>query len=143
MKKTIFIVDDNDSNLTSVALAFEDDFNVFTIPSVAKMFSLLNKKTPDIILMDIEMPVMNGFEAITELKKNEAWSDIPVVVMSGWVTAPIKERATELGVKEVFAKPFSLKQAKEIIKGIVNNNIIDQKIVGSVVAPMLNKVESV
>jgi len=54
--KTIFAVDDSDSNLSLAKKALEEHYRILTMPSAAKMFALLEKITPDLILLDIEMP---------------------------------------------------------------------------------------
>jgi len=58
--KTIFVVDDSDTNLAMAEEALEEHYNVMTMLSAAKMFALLEKIIPNIILLDIEMPEMNG-----------------------------------------------------------------------------------
>jgi putative two-component system response regulator len=105
--KTIFIVDDSDTNLAMAEEALEDHFRVMTIPSAAKMFSLLEKMTPDLILLDIEMPEMGGFEALEKLKINDTWSGIPVVFLTGTTDAAIEERSAKLGAVGLVTKPFS------------------------------------
>ena len=105
--KTIFIVDDSDTNLAKAEEALEDHFRVMTIPSAAKMFLLLEKMTPDLILLDIEMPEMGGFEALEKLKANSAWSGIPVVFLTGTTDAVIEERSAKLGAVGIVTKPFS------------------------------------
>ena len=63
-RRTIFVVDDNDTNLSMAAGALEAHYRVVTFQSAAKMFSFLAKLTPDLIVLDVEMPTMNGFETI-------------------------------------------------------------------------------
>jgi putative two-component system response regulator len=104
----IFVVDDSDTNLTMAEEALEDHFDVMTIPSAAKMFSLLEKKMiPRLILLDIEMPEMNGFEALEKLKTDGTWSTIPVIFLTGTINASIEERASKLGASGIITKPFS------------------------------------
>jgi putative two-component system response regulator len=105
--KTIFVVDDSDTNLAKAEESLEDHYNVMTCPSAAKMFSLLEKITPDLILLDIEMPEMNGFEALEKLKTNNAWSGIPVIFLTGTTDASIEERSSKLGAIGIITKPFS------------------------------------
>jgi len=105
--KTIFIVDDSDTNLATAEEALEDYYRVMTLPSAEKMFSLLGKITPDLILLDIEMPVMNGFEALENLKANNLWADIPVIFLTGTTDASIEKRSSELGAVGLITKPFS------------------------------------
>ena len=104
--KTIFIVDDSDTNLAMAEEALEDHFRVMTVPSAAKMFALLEKMTPDLILLDIEMPEMGGFEALEKLKANGSWSGIPVVFLTGTSDAAIEERGAKLGALGIVTKPF-------------------------------------
>jgi len=105
--KTIFIVDDSDTNLATAEEALEDYYRVMTLPSAAKMFSLLEKMTPDLILLDIEMPVMNGFDALEKLKTNNSWAVIPVIFLTGTTDASIEKRSSELGAAGIITKPFS------------------------------------
>ena len=105
--KTIFVVDDSDTNLAKAEESLEDHYSVMTIPSAAKMFSLLEKITPDLILLDIEMPEMNGFEALEKLKTNNAWSGIPVIFLTGTTNASIEEQSSKLGALGIITKPFS------------------------------------
>jgi len=105
--KTIFIVDDSDTNLATAEEALEDHFRVMTVPSAEKMFSLLEKITPDLILLDIEMPVMNGYEALERLKADTSRANIPVIFLTGTVDASIEQKSSKLGAVGVITKPFS------------------------------------
>ena len=105
MQKLIFIVDDNDTNLAVAASVLEDEYRVLTMPSAKKMFSLLEKKQPDIILLDIEMPEMNGFDAIYKLKEHTGWRDIPVIFFTGWSDSELESRALKSGALEIISKP--------------------------------------
>jgi putative two-component system response regulator len=104
--KTIFIVDDSDTNLSTAETALEDDYNIMTMPSAAKMFLLLEKKVPDLILLDIEMPEMDGFQTIKKLKSNELWSDIPVMFLTGRIDTEIEAKGFDLGAIDFITKPF-------------------------------------
>jgi len=106
MQKMIFVVDDNDANLTVAASVLEDDYLVLTMPSAQKMFSLLEKKRPDLILLDNEMPEMTGLEAIVKLKENPQWKDIPVLFLTGWSDEKLLSDAAKLGALEVVNKPI-------------------------------------
>ena len=105
--KTIFIVDDSDTNLAMAEEALEEYFQIMTLPSADKMFGLLEKIKPDLILLDIEMPEMNGFEALEKLKTNSIWADIPVIFLTGTADKKIEEKSSKLGAVGVFTKPFS------------------------------------
>ena len=107
MQKTIFVVDDNDTNLSTANDVLNKQYRVLTLPSAAKLFALLEKITPDLILLDIEMPEMDGFEVLRRLKNNRAHTDIPVVFLTGMTDASIEARGFQLGVIDFITKPFS------------------------------------
>ena len=107
MQKTIFVVDDVDTNLSSAKDALKDHYRVMTLPSAAKMFALLEKITPDLILLDIEMPEMDGFEALNRLKDIKIHADIPVIFLTAMNDPSIEVRGFELGVVDFVTKPFS------------------------------------
>ena len=107
MQKTVFVVDDNDTNLATAEEALEEHYRVLTLPSAAKMFALLEKIKPDLILLDIAMPEMDGFEALRRLKTNNAYADIPVIFLTGMTDAAVEVSGFELGVIDFVTKPFS------------------------------------
>jgi len=106
-RKMIFIVDDSDTNLARAEEALEDIYNVMTIPSAAKMFSMLEKFLPDLILLDIEMPQMDGFEALGLLKSDKRFADIPVIFLTSLSDEEVEVRGFEMGVVDFIIKPFS------------------------------------
>ena len=117
--KTIFIVDDSDTNLLTAEEVLEDYYRVMTLPSAGKMFSLLEKITPDLILLDIEMPVMNGFEALEKLKSCDLWDAIPVIFLTGTTDSAIEEKSRKLGAAGIVTKPFTA----PVLHNIINLHI--------------------
>ncbi len=107
MQKLVFIVDDNDSNLTMAASALEDQYRVLTMPSAEKMFFVLGKgKLPSLILLDIEMPGVNGVDALRKLKASPEWAEIPVLFLTGHSGEDILAGALALGAEGVIGKPI-------------------------------------
>jgi len=121
MNKMIFVVDDNDANLTVAALALEADYRVLTMPSAERMFLLLEKKRPDLILLDIEMPEMNGFDAISKLKENENLKDIPVMFITGYIDDAVRSKAMGSGALDVLNKPIKPEALLNRIKDYFEN----------------------
>jgi putative two-component system response regulator len=107
MMKTIFVVDDSDTNLSMAESALEDNYRVMTMPSAAKMFELLDKIIPELILLDIEMPEVNGFTALEKLKSVDLWSGIPIVFLTAHTDTEVEVRGFELGAVDFITKPFS------------------------------------
>lgn len=107
MKKMIFIVDDSDTNLLMAKQVLELQFRVMTVPSGQKLFHLLEKFMPDLILLDIEMPEMDGFEVLEALKSNKDFSQIPVIFLTSIRDAKTEVRGLEMGIIDFISKPFS------------------------------------
>jgi len=105
--KTIFVVDDSDTNLSMAEAVLEDQYRVMTMPSASKMFALLEKVTPDLILLDIEMPDMDGFETLEKLKSDCNWANIPIMFLTGRDDADVEARGFEIGAVDFIKKPFS------------------------------------
>jgi putative two-component system response regulator len=105
--KTIFVVDDSDTNLSTAETVLEAQYRVMTMPSAAKMFKLLEKIRPDLILLDINMPEMNGMEALQRLKANFLYSGIPVIFLTAMTDDAVEAHGFELGAIDFIIKPFS------------------------------------
>jgi len=104
MNKTIFLVDDTDSILTLAASVLENDYMVLTMMSADKMFSIIEKKKPDLIILDVEMPDMNGFEALSKLREDPLKNDIPVMFLTGYIDDDILAKCDALGASGVMDK---------------------------------------
>jgi len=146
---TIFIVDDSDTNLSMAESALEDQYRVLTMASGAKMFSLLEKMIPDLILLDIEMPEMNGIDALKKLKSCEAWKNIPVIFLTGRTDETVEVHCFELGAVDFITKPFSapvlLKRVKthlDIDKAIRERSAQISRLQYSIVSVLANVVEN-
>ncbi|GBU25243.1 response regulator [Fibrobacteria bacterium R8-3-H12] len=105
--KTIFVVDDSDTCLSKVEEVLESQYYVITLPSAARMFAMLEKMVPDLILLDISMPEMDGYTALSLLKKNEKTANIPVIFLTGYADAMVEARSFDSGVIDFIVKPFS------------------------------------
>ena len=71
---------------------------------------------PDIILMDLRMPRMDGFEAIELIRKNETTVNTPIIAISAWASGKHKKRALDAGATEHFTKPVDLNRLMNTIK---------------------------
>jgi putative two-component system response regulator len=106
-RSKIVMVDDDITNLTMARDALSDDYDIFTAPSGEKMFQLLGKSKPDLILLDIEMPEMNGYEVIEILKSDESTVDIPVIFLTANIDPRNEVKGLSLGAIDYITKPFS------------------------------------
>jgi len=81
-QKKIIAVDDNPENLTIIKDTLKNLYEVYPCQTALKMFELLEHLTPDLVLLDVEMPVMSGYEAIKKLKSDEKYKQIPVIFLT-------------------------------------------------------------
>ncbi|MCL1902810.1 MAG: response regulator [Oscillospiraceae bacterium] len=105
-KKKIVLVDDNPANLSTCKKTLKDLYEVFPTPSAAKMFEILQHITPDLILLDVEMPEMNGYEAMKLLKSDDAYKNIPVMFLSAMDDAESEMVGLKLGAVDYIHKPI-------------------------------------
>lgn len=105
--KKVMVVDDNVTNLNVARKALEENYQIFPMPSGVKALKILPKANPDLILLDIEMPEMNGYEVIQNLKELESpLNEIPVIFVSGKDDDETKAECIKLGGVDFILKPF-------------------------------------
>jgi len=105
-KKKVIAVDDNPENLTAIKNTLKDIYTVYPSPSAADMFELLEHIRPDLIMLDVEMPEMNGYEAIKKLKSDDRNREIPVVFLTSMNDAQSEMEGLKLGAVDYIGKPF-------------------------------------
>ena len=105
-KDLIILVDDNPANLRTGKNVLSENYSVATAPSAAKMFNLLENNSPALILLDIDMPEMNGYEAIAILKAKPETKDIPVIFLTGKAESDDELEGLSLGAIDYITKPF-------------------------------------
>jgi DNA-binding response OmpR family regulator len=122
MKKKIMLVDDNPDFLLSVqkALQFMDEnYEVICASSGIRCLSLLNEnEIPDIILLDIMMPKMTGWETFKNLQENPQWKDIPVIFLTARTDDTAKKTGSFLAA-DYIEKPFKIEELKNRIDKIL------------------------
>lgn len=105
--KTVFVVDDNETNLVAARQALGMNYKVYALNSAGRMFKLLSRILPDFILLDVDMPEMDGFQALEMLKKDERLKVIPVMFLTARLDAESEMRGFEIGALDFISKPFS------------------------------------
>src|SRR5580700_9210493 len=104
----ILVVDDDYSIrvIAEISLAEVGGFTVLLADSPSQALSVLESETPDIILMDVKMPEMDGPTLLAKIREIPKLAKIPIVLMSASVTDDERQRFASLGAKEVIRKPF-------------------------------------
>jgi phosphoserine phosphatase RsbU/P len=107
-KKLVLVVDDAPENLHAVHSILKNDFKVRVATSGTKALELvLIKPRPDLILLDVMMPEMDGFEVCGILKSNPETRDIPVIFLTGKIEADDETKGFQVGAVDYIHKPFS------------------------------------
>lgn len=106
----IMIIDDNITSLAIAKSALESNYIVIPVTSGEQAFKLLHrmKELPDLILLDIDMPELNGFSVISKLKTNPKVKDIPVVFLTVQDDSASELEGFSLGAVDYIKKPFSI-----------------------------------
>lgn len=106
MRQMILVVDDSGLNLRVAKEILDPQFEVFCVNSGPLALEFLKKKIPDLILMDLHMPQMNGFEVIEFIHKEEEWKDIPIIMLTADNDRDTELRGFQIGVMDFITKPF-------------------------------------
>jgi two-component system, cell cycle response regulator DivK len=103
----ILYVEDNDDNLYMLTLRFEalDGYEIISAVDGAEGIAKAAAEKPDLILMDLNLPVIDGWEATRRLKADDATRDIPVIALTAHAMAGEREKALAAGVDEFDTKP--------------------------------------
>jgi class 3 adenylate cyclase/ActR/RegA family two-component response regulator len=105
-RELIILVDDNPTNLWAGKNALSGSYDVITVLSAKKMFEALERNSPALILLDIEMPGMSGYEAIRILKTREETRQIPVIFLTGKTGTSDELEGLSLGAIDYITKPL-------------------------------------
>jgi len=106
MKNTILIIDDEKPNLMYLNEIFSDKYSIFVAKDGPEAIIKAKEILPDLILLDILMPGMNGYEVLAELKSSEMTRDIPVIFITGLSSSEDEEKGLSLGTADYITKPF-------------------------------------
>lgn len=108
-KPKVTIVDDDRDTRELLSTALEDHgFEVNAAANGLRLISSLELKRPDVILMDVNMSWIDGFELCKAVKKNQQFKNIPIVFVSGRGEAEDKRKGQEAGAADYFVKPLDL-----------------------------------
>ena len=112
-RSTILVVDDATENITLLSRILQvKGYQVETADNGATALEIVRKTPPDIILLDIKMPVMNGFETCVKLKEDNETRDIPVIFISGEDSIQEKAKAFRIGGVDYILKPFDYEEVQ-------------------------------
>lgn len=102
----ILLVDDNIASLMMAKFVLKDKYNITMAKSGLQSIKILQKKRPDLILMDLKMPEMDGRETIKRIKQMEKYKNIPIIVLTAEVNGEAEVECLEIGAADFIMKPF-------------------------------------
>ena len=106
MKKIILIVDDDRLTLATAQKLLEGEYKAVAVNSGKQAFKYLERHMPDLILLDINMPEIGGFEVMEALRKDARWKKIPVIFLTADRSAETEIECFRVGANDYIAKPF-------------------------------------
>jgi len=116
----ILIVDDELDTLLPLKRALEmDDFNVIDAQDGVEALEKVRSEIPDLVLLDLMLPKINGFEVCQRLKQEEATSSIPIIMLTAKGETSDKIEGIEIGADDYVTKPFNLDELKARIKAVL------------------------
>jgi len=117
----VLYVEDNDDNVFMLKMRLEllGDFEVLTAEDGEKGCKMAAAERPDIILMDLEMPVVDGWEATRRLKGNQQTREIPIIALSAHALVGEREKALAAGCNEFDTKPIEFDRLIATVRRIL------------------------
>jgi len=113
----ILLVEDEPDIIRLVKFTLEQrNFEVVATSNGLAAIEIASTEKPDLILLDVMMPVINGYDTCVRLKKNEKTKDIPVIILSAKAQKKEVDRALKVGAADFIAKPFSPRELREKIE---------------------------
>lgn len=106
-KPKVLAVDDNSISLAAIEQELKDGYEVIPLNSGMRALKYLQRETPDLILLDIQMESKNGIETLKEIRDMEKCKDIPVIMLTSMRNKQMVYESAKLGVEGYVIKPFN------------------------------------
>ncbi|MGZ0016166.1 response regulator [Yeosuana sp. AK3] len=116
MKKKILVVDDEKSICLLLENFLSENHNVITINDGLEALLWLEDNIPDLIISDIQMPKMDGYEFLTKLRQRGFTKHTPVIMLSGKSESKERIKCYRLGAQDYLTKPFNPEELDELVK---------------------------
>ena len=117
----VLLIDDDINQHNIIGVALRNDFSLICEISGALAVQVALKEKPDLILLDLQMPHVDGFEVLEQIKRNPSLSNIPIFCLSATTEDEKRERSTRLGASSFITKPINIKTLAKDIKNTLEN----------------------
>jgi len=125
--KKVLVVDDEIHIVHVVAIKLRNNgYEVITAANGAEAFDLLSSEKPDIVVTDLQMPVMTGLQLVEKIRRNEQTKDIPVILLTARNFAIDDKQKKDLQISDCLSKPFSPKELLRSIQDILYHKAVVQ-----------------
>jgi CheY-like chemotaxis protein len=122
LAKAILVADDDPDILSIVTMSLEmQGYTVYKATNGREAVDLAKAHRPDLVLMDMMMPIVSGYEAVTELKDDTSTRDITIVGLSAKAMATDMARATNVGIDGYITKPFRIAQVLSVLEDFLRD----------------------
>lgn len=119
-KPLILVVDDEDQNLMVLeAMLISQDYDVVTASNGKEALNVIKENPPDLVLLDIMMPVMDGYETVRLIKEDETTKSIPVVMVTALTQVEDRVKALEAGADDFMSKPVDKTEVRARVKSLL------------------------
>lgn len=118
--KNVLIVDDSKTILKTAKLILQDKYEIYLANSGKMAIDILGKKDIDIVLMDVDMPELDGIETVRIIRGMEKVNDVPVVFFTALASKEVVARCKEVGMKGYVLKPYRPEELIDTIKAVIN-----------------------
>jgi two-component system cell cycle response regulator DivK len=113
---TILVIEDNQANMKLALLLLRNaGHSVLSAPDAESGLTLARNERPDLILMDIQLPILDGYEATRRIKAQSDLRHIPIIVVTSYALSGDEEKARAAGCDAYVAKPYSARKLLETI----------------------------
>ncbi len=136
--KTILIVDDDASNIDLLAFLLMDDYKIMTAESGEEAIEAALTQTPDLVLLDVQMPGIDGYQTCLKLKENNATKNCQVIFVSGNDSEDEKKKGYEVGAVDYIVKPINPKEVRQKVGLNMVKNSLEPKDEAPIVSEMLD-----
>lgn len=113
-KKRILVCDDEEGVRESLSLILGDDYSLSFATNGAETLTYLKNNNPDLVIMDIKMPIKNGLEVLKELRKDKP--NLKVIIVTGYQSVETARETSKYGIADYITKPFEGNTVKESVK---------------------------
>ncbi|HZU21986.1 MAG TPA: response regulator [Terriglobales bacterium] len=120
MKKTILVADDNEANRELISVILQrQGYEVLEAPDGREALAIITRRRLDLVLLDIHMPELDGFETVRAIRQSEQSRRLPVVALTASAMAGDAEQALARGFTAYLAKPYEISAVISLVQSLV------------------------